>query len=216
VIFDETNGYGHPVWDYKEGNERGAAWELLQVRPSSHAVRRINYTAIDGGAMRGWWGEIAEWGAAPRPARFVLTAGDHNYLYAELTNVTRLRLLLAESPFDPTHSLQVAVNGAVPLTLPAPLPDTIVLARGESGWSFESMTPPTPFRLHTPGSALLLYEGDPLLIVYGTRGVPRRAVSSGFDHDESGGHHVEGGGVVGSVTWGGSCRRGGATLIAAY
>jgi hypothetical protein len=32
------------------------------------------------------------------------------------------------------------------------------------------MTPPTPFRLHTPGSALLLYEGDPLLIVYGTRG----------------------------------------------
>jgi hypothetical protein len=46
--------------------------------------------------------------------------------------------------------------------------------------------------------------------------VPRRAVSSGFDHDKSGEHHVEGGGVVGSVTWGGSCRRGGATLIAAY
>ena len=66
VIFDETNGYGHPVWDYKEGNERGAAWELLKVRPASRTVRRIDYTAIDGGAMRGWWGEIAEWGAAPK------------------------------------------------------------------------------------------------------------------------------------------------------
>ena len=170
VIFDETNGYGHAVWDYKEGNERGDAWELLQVRPASRTVRRIDYTALDGGAMRGWWGEIAEWGPAPRPARFVLTAGSHNLLFAGLTNITRLRLHLAESPFDPALPLQVAVNGAVPVTLPAPLPDTVVLARGEKSWSFESKTEPAPFRLHTPGSALLLYEGEPLLIVYGTLG----------------------------------------------
>jgi hypothetical protein len=170
VIFDETNGYGHAAWDYKEGNERGAAWELLQVRPASRTVRRIDYTALDGGAMRGWWGEIAEWGVALKPARFVLVAGERNFLFAELTNVTRLRLRLAESPFDLAQPLQVAVNGAVPLTLPAPLPDTVVLARGESGWSFERMTQSAPFLLHTPGSALLLYEGDPLLIVYGTQG----------------------------------------------
>jgi hypothetical protein len=178
VIFDETNGYGHAVWDYKEGNERGAAWELLQVRPASQTVRRIDYTAVDGGAMRGWWGEIAEWGAAPKPARFVLTAGDHNFLFVELTNVTRLRLRLVESPFDPAHPLQVAVNGAVPITLPAQLPDTVLLARGEKGWSFEPKIEPSPVRLHTPGSALLLYEGEPLLIVYGTRGsdVERQAM----------------------------------------
>ncbi len=183
VIFDETNGYGHAVWDYKEGNERGAAWELLQVRPASRTVRRIDYTAIDGGALRAWWGEIAEWGAAPKPARFVLAAGEHNSLFAELTNVTRLRLRLAESPFDPVHALQVAVNGAVPITLPAPLPDTVVLARGEKGWSFESKTEPAPFRLHTPGSALLLYEGEPLLIVYGTQGTgaERQAMQAAAD-----------------------------------
>jgi hypothetical protein len=133
-------------------------------------VRRIDYTAIDGGAMRGWWGEIVEWGAAPRPARFLLTSGDHNFLFAELTNITRLCLRLAESPFDLTQPLQMAVNGAVPITLPAPLPGTVVLARGEKGWSFESKSEPAPWRLHTPGSALLLYEGDPLLIVYGTQG----------------------------------------------
>jgi hypothetical protein len=116
--------------------------------------------------MRGWCGEIAEWGAAPRPAHFVLTAGDHNSLFAELTNITRLCLRLAESPFDRTQPLQVAVNGAVPITLPG----TVVLARGEKGWGFESKTEPAPWRLHTPGSALLLYEGDPLLIIYGTQG----------------------------------------------
>ena len=172
AILDETNGYGHAAWDYKEGNERGAAWELLQVRPASRTVRRIDYTAVDGGAVRGWWGEIVEWGAAPKPARFVLTAGDRNSLFAELTNVTSLRLRLVESPFDPAQPLHVAVNGSVPITLPAPLPDTVVLARDERGWGFEPKTEPAPFCLHTPGSALLLYEGEPLLIVYGTQGSP--------------------------------------------
>lgn len=169
VIYDETNGYGHAVWNYKEGNERGAAWEKLQVRPDSRTVRRVDYTALDGGAVRGWWGEVAEWGGAPGPARFVLTAGDANTLYAEVTNIARLRLRLAESPFDRARPLNVSVNGALPFTLPAPLPESAVLALGERGWGPDS-EPPPPFRLHTPGSAVLLYGGEPLLIVYGTRG----------------------------------------------
>jgi hypothetical protein len=64
----------------------------------------------------------------------------------------------------------VSVCGAVPITLPAPLPGSVVLALGEKGWGFEASPEPPPFRLHTPGSAMLLYEGEPLLIVYGTRG----------------------------------------------
>ena len=170
VVFDETDGFGHAVWNYKEGNARGMAWERFQVRPDSRAVRRIDYTALDGGAVRGWWAEIAEWGAAPEAARFVLAAGSPNLLFAELKNIARLRLRLAESPFDRSLPLQVSVNGAVPVTLPAPLPETAVLSLGDGGWGFEAKPQALPFRLHTPGSALLLYEGDPLLIVYGTRG----------------------------------------------
>jgi hypothetical protein len=170
VVYDETNGYGHAVWEYKEGNERGAAWEKNQVRPGSRTVRHVDFTATDGDAVRGWWGEIAEWGGAPKPARFVLTAGISNQLFAELTNVTRLRLRLAESPFDRALPLQVAVNGAVPVTLPAPLPESVVLAQGGKGWAFEPAVEPPPYRLHTPGSAALLYNGEPLLIVYGTSG----------------------------------------------
>jgi|CZKI01.1.fsa_nt_gi hypothetical protein len=178
VVYDETDGYGHAVWNYKEGNERGLAWEKSQVRPDSRTVRRVDYTALDGGAVRGWWGEIAEWGAAPRPARFVLVAGDPNLLHAELTNIARLRLRLAESPFDRKRSLQVSVNGAVPFSLPAPLPGSAVLVLGAKGWGPEAESGPPPFRLHTPGSAILLYGGEPLLIVYGTRGsdAERRAM----------------------------------------
>ncbi len=178
VIYDETNGYGHAVWTYKEGNERGLAWERFQVRPDSRAVRRVDYTALDGGAVRGWWGEVAEWGPAPGPAHFVLACGNPNTLFADLTNVARLRLYLAQSPFDRSRPLRVSVNGAVPFDLPAPLPEEAVLARGEKGWALESHAPELPYRLHTPGSAILLYGGEPLLIVYGTRGddAARRAM----------------------------------------
>ena len=170
VIFDETNGYGHAVWNYKEGNERGLAWEKSQVRADSRSVRHIDYTALDGGALRGWWAEVAEWGPSPKPARFVLAAGNPNLLFAGLTNIERLRLRLSESPFDPALPLRVSVNGAVPIVLPAPLPRDTVLARGERGWTFEAGSPALAFRLHAPGSASLLYDGEPLLIVYGTRG----------------------------------------------
>ena len=119
---------------------------------------------------------MVEWGGAPRPARFVLAAGSGNQLFAELTNVARLRVRVAESPFDRTRPLQVAVNGTVPLTIPAPLPENLVLARGEKGWVVESADEPLPFRLHTPGSAALLYNGEPLLIVYGTQGAAAPAM----------------------------------------
>lgn len=170
VIYDETNGYGHAVWDYAEGNARGAEWVARQVRPASNTLRHLDYTALDGGAMRGWWGEIVEWGPAPRAARFVLTVGAANMLHAELTNLTRLRLRLAESPLDRTQPLHVAINGAVPITLAAPLPDSVLLARTAHGWQFETAFAAPAFRLHTPGSAALLYQGEPLLIVYGTQG----------------------------------------------
>ncbi len=170
VVYDETNGYGHAVWDYKEGNERGAVWEKFQVRPASRTVRHIDYTATDGGALRGWWGEMVEWDAASQPAHFVLTAGANNLLHAELTHVAQLRLRLAESPFDKSRPLQVSVNGTVPITLPAPLPEQAVLVRREKGWAFAGKEEAPPFRFHTPGSATLLYNGEPLLIVHGTHG----------------------------------------------
>jgi hypothetical protein len=164
AIFDETTGYGHAVWDYAAGNERSGAWGAAQVRPDSRTVRRLDFTAYDGAAQRCWWAEIAEWGTEARPAHFVATAGGDNTLFVELDNVARLRLRMAESPFDPAQPLRVVVNGAVPREIPAPLPGSIVIDRPGAP------TGDVPARLHTPGGPIQVYDGSPLLIVYGTGG----------------------------------------------
>ena len=168
AIFDETTGFGHAVWDYAAGNQRSAAWAEHQVSPASREVRHVDFTAIDGAAKRGWWAEVAEWGPEPKPARFILTAGADNTLFAELNNVDRLRVRLAESPFDRTKPLHLVIAGAVPVEIPAPLPDeTIIISRSARD---QTPAPSFDFRLHTPGGPLSLYDGSPLLIVYGTRG----------------------------------------------
>jgi hypothetical protein len=164
AIFDETNGYGHAVWGYAEGNKRSGEWAEKQVRPDSRTIRHLDFTALDGAAMRCWWAEIAEWGDEPRPARFIATAGENNLLFVELDNVARLRLRVTESPFDSKQALQVSVNGAVPRKIAAPL-STEIVVEGPNAVGGE-----VPARLHTPGGPIQLYDGSPLLIVYGTGG----------------------------------------------
>ncbi|MDQ8202938.1 hypothetical protein [Pelagicoccus sp. SDUM812003] len=170
VIFDETTGYGHASWDYAEGGARAAKWFREQTRPDSRSVTHLDYTAFDGVATRSWWAEIAKWGKEPKPATFVLKAGDDNRLYATLNNVSRLKLRIGESPFDATRRLAVSVNGAVPIELEAPLPRTVYLTADEGSWKLDTTVPETEVRDHTPGGPNLLYNGEPLLIVYGTQG----------------------------------------------
>lgn len=163
-IFDETNGLGHAAWDYAEGNQRAAAWGQKEVRPSSPDVLHIDYTALDSVARRGWWAEVAEWGAEPKPARFVLTATKSNSLTAELRNVERLTLRIDESPFDRSQPLRVSINGKPEIEIAAPLPPRVDIDAA-------GLAPParSVHRSHTPGGAYQLYNGEPLLIVYGTQ-----------------------------------------------
>lgn len=170
AILDLTNGYGHASWNYAEGNARSAAWAVHQVRPDSRTIRRIDFTALDGAARRAWWAEVTAWGPEAKPARFRLRAGADNTLFAELSNIARLQLRLDESPFDPAAPLRVVVGDAIAIEHPAPLPAVLDLESTPNGWAIETSTPPSPYRLHTPGGAVQLYDGSPLLIVYGTGG----------------------------------------------
>ncbi|MBI5383022.1 MAG: carbohydrate binding domain-containing protein [Opitutae bacterium] len=173
AILDETSGLGHNLHVYAEGLRRAEHWRARQFRPTSADVRRIDFTALDGTAVRSWWAEISEWGPAPRPARFAIRVGEANQIYAQLTNIARLRVDLSAGPFDLTKPLAVSIEGAVPLAMPAPLPAQIELVRTEKGWILSTATAAPPRRLHTPGGPLQLYDGSPLLIVYGTRGDAR-------------------------------------------
>jgi len=164
-IFDETNGLGHAAWDYAEGNRRAAAWGAGEIRPRSQDVRRIDFTALDGNAQRGWWAEVAVWGPEAKPARFILNASTANSLVAELRNVGRLTLRLDEAPFDRNQPLRISINGKPEVEIPAPLPARVDIQ--ESGLATDAAPARRP---HTPGGAYSLYNGEPLLIVYGTQG----------------------------------------------
>ncbi len=174
IIRDETNGLGHASWNYREGQDRANAWAPRQVRPAPTAVRRIDFTATDGVAARGWWAAIAEWGDAASPARIVANAGSDNSLYVSFTNLKAATFHLRESPFDPAQPLKISIDASVPFVVPAPLPAEITVRQDDaprsSAWTFAAGRPSAPIRLHTPGGPSLLYDGEPLLIVYGTGG----------------------------------------------
>jgi hypothetical protein len=170
ATLDETTGLGHAAWDYGAGNERGAAWYVKQVRPAPRDVTRLDFTALDGGAMGEFWAQIVEWGPKPAPARFALKVTGKNRLEGKLENVSRLRLWLAQAPVDASKPLLLRLAGAPQLTLAAPLPDVIFVERSASGWAFAGELPTVAARRHTPGGANQLYDGEPLLIVYGTHG----------------------------------------------
>jgi poly(3-hydroxybutyrate) depolymerase len=178
AVWDVTTGFGHFAWRYHAGNERARRWAFDQVRPSSRAVKHIDFTALDGNASRAWWAQVEEWGPQPKPARFVLRA-EGNVLHAELHNVLAVRLRLAESPLDLQRPIRVLLHrekGAPADTElriePGAVTDSVVLAL-DPDTGAARVAPASPvslLRLHTPGGANLLYDGEPLLIVYGTRG----------------------------------------------
>jgi len=65
--------------------------------------------------------------------------------------------------------LQLSLDAVRTIALPAPLPATIDVVVSATGVSFEAPSAPA-IRPHTPGAAALVYDGAPLLIVYGTKG----------------------------------------------
>jgi len=171
TIIEETDGFGHASWEWSEGQERSSIWGAQQLRPDPETVSEINYIAFDGMANGAWWAHVAEWGPSQAPAHVRLKLGPANILYGQLDNIARLRLDIAHSPIDPDTDLQLSLDGAHTISLPAPLPDTIDIAIDKQKAGFVKSTE-SEMRLHTPGAATLLYCGDPVLIVYGTQADP--------------------------------------------
>ena len=183
VVYEEVTGYGHGVWLFAEGVERATHWFQQQAVPNSKEVTKLDFTALDGNARRSFWAEIHEWGPEARPARFVLEATQGNVLTLDTHNVRRLKLDLANAPFDRGTKLELRVAGAPVAELTAPLPATAYLEHTGGAWRFDTSPPAAPFRLHTPGGANQLYNGEPLLIVYGTFGTEaeQRAMRAAAD-----------------------------------
>jgi hypothetical protein len=165
----ETTGFGHAVHMWQAGFERAHDWERRQVRPA--VVDRVRYTATDALARGAYWAQIVEWGPSAKPARLDVQIGADNAVYAELANVGILSVDLNGAPADRREPMAVAVNGKLVTTLAPPLPRTLYIAATEDGWRVDERAPAAPAaRRHFPGGAPLLYQGEPLMIVWGTQG----------------------------------------------
>lgn len=175
AILDLTNGLGHAAWDYAEGNTRGTEWALRQIRPDPREVAHIDYTATDGNATSSWWASIAEWGNLEGSARFVLNAGTDGTLHAHLSNIQSLRINLTQSPYHQKKLSRFSVNGGLPVSVPSTLAGDIIhlTLKDDGNWVAENQAPaPEIARTRAPGSAWLLYNGEPLMIVRGTSDKP--------------------------------------------
>jgi predicted esterase len=171
VVIDETNGLQHASWNYHEGNNRALKWMYDQVRPEYSQVRHIDFIARDRYSCGAYWLKVTEWGRLPGPARFQAVAGLDNQLYMTLENIRSLQIRTSQSPFNRQQELKISINGKVPLSMAAPLPDSIFVSDSGTGWSVGSAPADAPaFALHTPGGVHNLYNREPLLIVYGTGG----------------------------------------------
>ncbi len=170
VVLDETNGLQHAAWNYHEGNDRALQWMYLQVRPEFNQMRHIDFTARDRYSCAAYWLKVAEWGSMPGPAHFKAIAGPDNQLYLTCDNIRALLMRIKQSPFDQQQELKVSVNGKVPISMKAPLADSILLKESGGTWSLQAENDLPIFILHTPGGVHNLYNREPLLIVYGTDG----------------------------------------------
>jgi hypothetical protein len=106
----------------------------------------------------------------------VIGYGKHQSLMWSAPNVAAAELDLSAMPLDTGAPLLVHA-GLTVHQMPAPLPERVFLVQRGGAWGLETAwsTQPRVGRPYRPGAAADLYTGDPLLVVYGTRGSEARA-----------------------------------------
>ncbi len=144
-------------------------WRRQQCR--IQRPKRILYTAIDADASGAYWAWVRQWGPAGEPAVFEAACTGEERLDLKLRNIAVLELDLELAPLDRGATLEVAVDGERIGQLSAPLPTRLFVSKGDGTWLLTHQAPVSPgFRLHGGGGVASLYHGEPLMVVWGTRG----------------------------------------------
>lgn len=173
AIMAETTGLGHQFGRWAEGRAAMLDWRQGKRRPSSTEIRRVVYTATDELARGAYWVRVEEWGPWGKPARVDARFAADNALHIDTDNVRVLRVSLADSPADLGRRLHVVVNANTVTRLESPLPREIHVVQENGAPRVVTEKPAEPgYRRHFPGGVTALYHGEPLLLVYGTRGGP--------------------------------------------
>ena len=172
-ILAETTGLGHQFGRWNDGRAAMRAWREGRRRAPVETVRRVVYAATDELARGAYWARVDEWGPWGAPARVDARIDAGNVLHVDVENARVVRIALDKSPVDFGRPLGVAVNAKPIARLEPPLPKVVFVVHDEDATRVVTAPPEEPnFRLHFPGGVTALYHGEPLMIVYGTRGSP--------------------------------------------
>lgn len=169
VIHKEYPEAGHnvPEYDIRE-------WFNQFRRPGAPAA--VTYTCeVPGGA---YWLNVRQFVDPHLPARVtarVAGFGEKQMLTLLAPNVAVLEFDVGGMPIDRNAGLLVQM-GETFLELGEPLPERLFAVQGEDGWRvLDNWSPaPSAVRPYRSGAAANLYDGEPLMIVYGTRGGTER------------------------------------------
>ncbi|HOS42884.1 MAG TPA: prolyl oligopeptidase family serine peptidase, partial [Armatimonadota bacterium] len=174
--------WGYPVL-YREFPEAGHALPYAPAYawlPTFRRVRRPEAvtltTEVPGGL---YWLRVEEMADPHRQCDVtarVVGAGRQQAVMLEAPNAAAIALDAAAMPLDRKAPLQIQVDGQA-LTQPAPLPERLYLRQHDGAWTLATHRAPTPspVRPYRAGAGADLFAGEPLMIVYGTRGGAARA-----------------------------------------
>jgi len=184
VIYTESSGGGHsdsmkdPSWDME-------GW-LHRQRRNAHPAS-VHYATVTPDRGKAYWLDILEFADPNRPAS-VRARAVENRVFLRLVNVDVLCVHLPTELFDRTAPLAVSIDGA-PHRVAAPLPEKVFVARRSEAipetrlpaFTVHASDPrePQPYRPYTVGGINRMYiNGEPLLIVKGTRGKDRKLLEA--------------------------------------
>lgn len=154
------------------GEDFTGDWMLTLTRPA--VPEAITYTCQSESQGKAYWLSVRRMTDPHEPATVkarVLGKGPYQMVTVLTENISVLELDLTKMGLDRNERLLVQV-GQTHLERAAPLPDRLFVVRAEAEASLaDEWNPPgAGQRAYQPGAAANLYTGEPLLIVYGTKG----------------------------------------------
>lgn len=146
---------------------------MLSLKRQAHPAA-ITYTCQTPDTGKAYWLNIRKF-VNPHEAAIVKThitgKGEHQLLTLLLPNVAVLELDTSAMPVDLQSDLLVQL-GQTFMKADSPLPEKLFAIRDGDTWSLKNQwsPPESKIRPYRAGSSANLYTGDPLMIVYGTKG----------------------------------------------
>ena len=170
VLHREAPGEGHAISNIYRSDD----WLLTLRRESRPAAVTFSCRRPDPPFNRAYWATVREFSDPHQVARVrgtVTGKGDQQSVSLTLENIAVLELDITRMPLDRRHGLLLQV-GRQFIQRKDALPGKLFLLNTADGWKVLDTWAPaeSAIRPYRAGGPANLYSGEPLMIVYGTKG----------------------------------------------